>query len=44
MLADDRLLSEPGTQHRSIWGWVLVSAAVKGAAGESFSRTALQVD
>ncbi len=35
MLADDPLLFEPGTQHRySIWGWVLVSAAVEGAAGE----------
>ena len=39
MLADDPLLFEPGTQHRySIWGWVLVSAAVEGAAGEPFSR------
>jgi serine beta-lactamase-like protein LACTB len=39
MLADDPLLFEPGTQHRySIWGWVLVSAAVEGAAGESFKR------
>jgi CubicO group peptidase (beta-lactamase class C family) len=37
MLADDPLLFEPGTQHRySIWGWVLVSAVVQGAAGEPF--------
>jgi len=39
MLADDRLLFEPGTQYRySIWGWVLVSAAVEGAAGEPFDH------
>jgi serine beta-lactamase-like protein LACTB len=39
MLADDPLLFEPGTQHRySIWGWVLVSAVVQGAAGEPFAR------
>ena len=39
MLADDPLLFEPGTEHRySIWGWVLVSAAVEGAAEEPFSR------
>jgi serine beta-lactamase-like protein LACTB len=39
MLADDPLLFEPGTQHRySIWGWVLVSAAIEGAAAEPFSR------
>lgn len=39
LLADDPLLFEPGTQHRySIWGWVLVSAAVAGAAGEPFNR------
>ncbi|AMY12027.1 Penicillin-binding protein E [Luteitalea pratensis] len=39
LLADDPLLFEPGTQHRySIWGWILVSAVVEGAAGESFSR------
>ena len=39
MLADDPLLFEPGTQHRySIWGWVLVSAVVEGAAGEPFGR------
>jgi serine beta-lactamase-like protein LACTB, mitochondrial len=39
LVAGDPLLFEPGTQHRySIYGWVLVSAAVEGAAGESFSR------
>jgi CubicO group peptidase (beta-lactamase class C family) len=39
MLANDPLLFEPGTEHRySIWGWVLVSAAVEGAAGEPFGR------
>jgi CubicO group peptidase (beta-lactamase class C family) len=39
LLADDPLLFEPGTQYRySIWGWVLVSAAVEGAAGEPFDR------
>ena len=39
LLADDPLLFEPGTQHRySVWGWVLVSAAVEGAAGEPFAR------
>jgi serine beta-lactamase-like protein LACTB, mitochondrial len=39
MLADDPLLFEPGTQHRySIWGWVLVSAVIEGAAGEPFPR------
>jgi len=39
MLAGDPLLFEPGTQHRySIWGWVLVSAVVEGAAGEPFTR------
>jgi CubicO group peptidase (beta-lactamase class C family) len=39
MLADDPLLFEPGTEHRySIWGWVLVSAVVEGAAGEPFDR------
>ena len=39
LLDDDPLLFEPGTQHRySIWGWVLVSAAIEGAAGESFER------
>jgi CubicO group peptidase (beta-lactamase class C family) len=39
MLADDPLLFEPGTQHRySVWGWVLVSAAVEGAAGQPFAR------
>ena len=39
MLDEDPLLFEPGTQHRySIWGWVLVSAVVEGAAGEPFTR------
>jgi len=39
MLTDDPLLFQPGTQHRySIWGWVLVSAAVEGAAGEAFDH------
>jgi len=39
MLAGDPLLFEPGTEHRySIWGWVLVSAVVEGAAGEPFAR------
>ena len=39
MLAGEPLLFEPGTEHRySIWGWVLVSAAVEGAAGEPFGR------
>lgn len=37
LLAEEPLLFEPGTQHRySIWGWVLVSAAVEGASGEPF--------
>jgi len=37
LLRDDPLLFEPGTAHRySIWGWVLVSAAVEGAAVEPF--------
>ena len=39
LLADDPLLFEPGTRHRySVWGWVLVSAAVQGAAGQPFER------
>ena len=39
LLDRDPLLFEPGTQHRcSIWGWMLVSAVVEGAAGEPFSR------
>lgn len=38
-LTSDPLFFQPGTQHRySIWGWVLVSAAVEGAAGKPFSR------
>jgi CubicO group peptidase (beta-lactamase class C family) len=37
LLRDDPLLFEPGTEHRySIWGWVLVSAVVEGAAAEPF--------
>ena len=39
LLAGDPLLFEPGTQHRySIWGWVLASAVVEGAAQEPFAR------
>jgi len=39
LLAGDPLLFEPGTQHRySIWGWVLASAAIEGAAGQPFER------
>src|SRR3954464_15825997 len=39
MLHDDPLLFEPGTEHRySIWGWVLVSAAIQGAAADPFDR------
>jgi serine beta-lactamase-like protein LACTB, mitochondrial len=39
LLKDDPLLFEPGTQHRySIWGWVLVSGVIEGAAGERFGR------
>ena len=39
LLVEDPLLFEPGTEHRySIWGWVLVSAVVEGAAGEPFDR------
>jgi serine beta-lactamase-like protein LACTB, mitochondrial len=39
LLTGDPLLFEPGTKHRySIWGWVLVSAAVQGAAGQAFER------
>jgi len=38
LLVDDPLLFEPGTQHRyAIWNWVLVSAAIEGAAGEPFT-------
>jgi CubicO group peptidase (beta-lactamase class C family) len=36
---DDPLLFRPGTQYRySVYGWVLVSAVVEGAAAEPFSR------
>ena len=39
LFAGDPLLFEPGTQHRySIYGWILVSAVVEGAAGEPFTR------
>src|SRR5262249_9802819 len=39
LVADDPLLFEPGTRHRdSIWGWVLVSGVVAGAAGKPFGR------
>jgi CubicO group peptidase (beta-lactamase class C family) len=39
LLAGDPLLFEPGTEHRyAIWGWVLVSAVVEGAAGQPFGR------
>jgi serine beta-lactamase-like protein LACTB len=39
LLAGDPLLFEPGTEHRySIWGWVLASAVVQGAAGRPFAR------
>lgn len=36
-LTTDPLFFEPGTEYRySVWGWVLVSAAIQGAAGEPF--------
>jgi serine beta-lactamase-like protein LACTB len=39
LFANEPLLFEPGTQHRySIYGWVLVSAVVEGAAGEPFGQ------
>jgi serine beta-lactamase-like protein LACTB, mitochondrial len=39
LVAGEPLLFEPGTQHRySIWGWVLVSAVVEGAAVEPFDH------
>jgi serine beta-lactamase-like protein LACTB len=39
LLAGDPLLFEPRTQHRySVWGWVLASAVVEGAARERFDR------
>lgn len=39
LLAGDPLQFEPGTRHRySIWGWVLASAVVQGAAGQPFER------
>jgi CubicO group peptidase (beta-lactamase class C family) len=37
--AGEPLRFEPGTEHHySIYGWILVSAAVEGAAGEPFAR------
>ena len=37
--ADDSLRFEPGTEYRSsTYGWILVSAAVEGAADEGFFR------
>jgi serine beta-lactamase-like protein LACTB, mitochondrial len=39
LLSEDPLLFQPGTQHRySIWGWVLVSAVVRGASGQPFAH------
>jgi CubicO group peptidase (beta-lactamase class C family) len=39
LFAGDPLMFEPGTEHRySIYGWVLVSAAIEGAAAEPFSQ------
>jgi CubicO group peptidase (beta-lactamase class C family) len=39
LLAGEPLLFEPGSEHRySVWGWILVSAVVEGAAGERFPR------
>jgi serine beta-lactamase-like protein LACTB, mitochondrial len=39
LLKDEPLQFEPGTQHRySVWGWVLASAVVEGAAGEPFAH------
>jgi CubicO group peptidase (beta-lactamase class C family) len=39
IFGSDPLLFRPGTQYRySVYGWVLVSAVVEGAAGEPFSR------
>jgi len=39
LFAGDELKFEPGTQyHYSIYGWILVSAVVEGAAGEPFAR------
>jgi serine beta-lactamase-like protein LACTB, mitochondrial len=39
LFAGDPLLFEPETEHRySIYGWILVSAVVEGAAGEPFAR------
>ena len=39
LVVNEPLLFEPGTQHRySVWGWILASAVVEGAAGEPFDR------
>jgi CubicO group peptidase (beta-lactamase class C family) len=39
LFAGDPLLFEPETEHRySIYGWILVSAVVEGAAEEPFAR------
>jgi CubicO group peptidase (beta-lactamase class C family) len=39
LVAGDPLLFEPGTEHRySVYSWILVSAAIEGAAGEPFDR------
>ena len=39
LVVSEPLRFEPGTQHRySVWGWILVSAVVEGAAGEPFDR------
>ena len=39
LLAGEPIMFEPATQHRySVWGWVLVSAVVEGAAAEPFAR------
>jgi serine beta-lactamase-like protein LACTB, mitochondrial len=39
LVVNEPLLFEPVTQHRySVWGWILASAVVEGAAGEPFDR------
>jgi serine beta-lactamase-like protein LACTB, mitochondrial len=39
IFGDDPLLFRPGTRYRySVYGWVLVSAVVQGAAGEPFPQ------
>jgi serine beta-lactamase-like protein LACTB len=38
LVAGDPLLFEPGTQYRySVWGWIVLSAVVEGAAEEPFA-------